>query len=141
MRKWFLIAATLLMSSAWVVAQSSSTLPTVPNDSQSAQPTSASQQPGVAQEQEKDTKGTEEAGQSIEGCLTKVTGAYHLTESSGKVHNLHGDTHLLADHDGHWVQVWGAEVLHPYGTASSAGSPPTFNVTKMKMVSTTCPTK
>jgi hypothetical protein len=140
MRKWFLITATLLMS-AWVVAQGSSALPTVPDNSQSAQSTSPSQQPGAAQEQEKESKGTEEAGQSIEGCLTKVTGAYHLTESSGKVHNLHGDTHLLADQDGHWVQVWGEEVLHPYGTASSAGSPPTFNVTRMKMVSTTCPGK
>jgi len=138
-KKWFLITATLLMSSAWVVAQSSRTPPTVPDNSQSAQPASAGQQPGAAQEQEKEPKGTEDAGQSIEGCLTKVTGAYHLTESSGKVHTLRGDTHLLADQNGHWVQVWGAEVLNPYGTASSAGAPPTFNVTKMKMVSTTCP--
>ena len=141
MRNWFLITATLVVSSAWMFAQSSSTLPSVPENSYSVQPTSAGQQPGSAQEQEKAQKGTEEGGESIEGCITKVTGAYHLTETSGKVHTLHGDTHLLADQDGHWVQVWGTEVLHPYGTASSAGSPPTFNVTKMKMVSSTCPGK
>lgn len=141
MRNRFLITAMLLVSFAWVMAQSPRSLPAVRDISQSVQPTSASQQPGAAQEQEKEQKGTEEAGESIEGCITKVTGAYHLTESSGKVHTLHGDTHLLADQDGHWVQVWGSEVLHPYGTASSAGSPPTFNVTKMKMVSPTCPSK
>src|SRR5215831_1869367 len=111
MRKWFVITAGLLLSSLWVVAQSSRTLPAAPDNSQSA-----SQQPGAAQEKEQ--KGTEDAGESIEGCITKVTGAYHLTERSGKVHTLHGDTHLLADQNGHWVQVWGSEVLHPYGSAS-----------------------
>lgn len=139
MRKRFLMTAILLLSSAWVVAQRSSTLPAVPENSQSTQPNDAGQQPNAAQE--KEPKGTEDAGESIEGCLTKVTGAYHLTENSGKVHTLIGDTHLLADQAGHWVQVWGAEVINPHGTASSAGSPPTFTVTKMRMVSTTCPTK
>jgi len=134
MRKSLLITAILLMSSAWVVAQSSSTAPAVPDNSQST-----SQQANAAQEQE--SKGAEVAQHRIEGCLTKVTGAYHLTEDSGKVQTLIGDTHLLAEHNGQQIQVWGAEVINPHGTASSAGSPPTFTVTKVKMVSATCPSK
>ena len=134
MKKSFLITAILLLTSAWVVAQSSSTAPAAPDNSQST-----GQQANAAQE--KESQGAEEAQHSIEGCLTKVTGAYHLTEDSGKVHTLIGDTHLLADHNGQQIQVWGAEVINPHGTASSSGSPPTFTVTKVKMVSATCASK
>ena len=138
MRKWSLITAVLVLSSAWVIAQSS-TRPTAPDYSQSNQPTSTGQQPDAAQE--KAPTGADRTSQSIQGCITKVAGGYSLTDNSGKTYQLAGDTSKLADEVGHYDQVWGTEQGSSAGAAASSGAPATFTVTKVKVVSTTCPTK
>jgi hypothetical protein len=137
MRKPFLLTI-LFLSSAWVVAQSSSTPPTVPDNSQANQPSSTSQQPDASQQ--KEPVGTAQNTQSLEGCITHVAAGYTLTDNSGKTHPLAGDTSKLADEVGHWDQVWGTEEGNAAGAASS-GAPSTFTVRKIKMVSTTCPSK
>ena len=138
MRRWSLITAVLLLSSVWVIAQSS-TRPTAPDNSQSNQPSSASQQPGAAQE--KAPAAADRSSQSIQGCITKVGAGYSLTDNSGKTYQLAGDTSKLADEVGHLDQVWGKEEASTSGAAASSGAPSTFTVTKVKVVSTTCPSK
>ena len=138
MRNWSLITAVLLLSSVWVIAQST-TRPTAADNSQSNQPSSTGQQPGAAQE--KAPMGADQSSRSIQGCITKVAGGYSLTDNSGKTYQLTGDTSQLADDVGHYDQVWGTEQGSTAGAAASSGAPTTFTVTKVKMVSTTCPTK
>jgi len=135
MRKWFPITAVVLLSAAWAVAQSSSTPPTVPENSQASQPTSSGQQPDA---QTKEPAATGHQGQTLEGCISRVATGFTLTDNSGKTYQLAGDTSKLADEVGHWDQVSGTQE----GSApTSAGAPTTFTVTKVKVVSTTCPTK
>ena len=78
------------------------------------------------------------AAKSIEGCITSVAGGFTLTDNSGKTYQLTGDTSQLADQAGHWDKVYGEESS---AGAASGGGPSTFTVRKIKMVSTTCPTK
>ncbi len=136
MRKWSLITAVLLLSFTWVVAQSSSAPPK--NNSQSNQPSTSSQQPDTSQA--KEPAGADHAARTIEGCITSVAGGYTLTDNTGKTYQLAGDTSKLADQSGHWDQVTGTEESGG-GAAATAGAPPTFTVRKIKVVSTTCPTK
>jgi hypothetical protein len=134
MRKWSLITAVLLLSFTWVVAQTSGAPPA--DNSQSNQPTS--QQPGTSQT--KQPASADQNARTIEGCITSVAGGYTLTDNSGKTYQLAGDTSKLASENGHWDQVTGTEDTS-MGAAASAGAPSTFTVRKIKMVSTTCPTK
>lgn len=131
MRKWSLVTAILLLSSAWLVAQNSSTPPTVPDNSQATQ-----QQPDKSQTSA--PMGADHSAQNIEGCLSGSAGAYTLTDATGKTYQLAGDTSKLADHVGHSVQIAGTEEA---GGAASAGAPTTFNVKKVKMLSASCPNK
>jgi hypothetical protein len=141
MKRWFLITAVLLLSSAWMIAQSSNP-PTAPDNSQSTQP--SSQQPDTSQS--KEPASSDHQGHTIEGCITSVAGGYTLTDNSGKTYQLAGDTSKLANENGHWDQVSGTEEGSAGGAASSSGAsssgaPTTFTVRKIKVVSTTCPTK
>ena len=136
MRKWSLITAILLLSSAWVVAQSSSTPPTVPDNSQQY-PSSSGQKPDTSQTSAPPA-GPDKAAQSIEGCISGAAGAFTLTDASGKTYQLGGDTTKLADQVGHQVQISGSQEA---GAATSAGAPATFNVKKVKMLSASCPNK
>ena|SRR5215467_14245123 len=136
MRKWSLITAILLLSSAWVVAQSNSTPPTVPDNSQQY-PSSSGQKPDTSQTSAPPA-GTDKAAQNIEGCISGAAGAFTLTDATGKTYQLGGDTSKLADHVGHQVQVSGSQ--EP-SSATSAGAPATFNVKKVKMLAASCPNK
>ena len=136
MRKWSLITAILLLSSAWVVAQSNSTPPTVPDNSQQY-PSSSGQKPDTSQTSAPPA-GTDKAAQSIEGCIGGAAGAFTLTDATGKTYQLGGDTSKLADHVGHQVQVTGSQ---EGGAAAAAGAPSTFNVKKVKMLAASCPNK
>lgn len=136
MRKWSLITAILLLSSAWVVAQSSSTPPTVPDNSQQY-PSSSGQKPDTSQTSAPPA-GTDRAAQSIEGCISGAAGAFTLTDATGKTYQLGGDTSKLADHVGHQVQVTGS--AEP-AAATSAGAPTSFNVKKVKMLAASCANK
>jgi len=134
MRKWFPITAVVLLLAAWAVAQSSSRPSTVPDNSQASQ---TSQQPDA--QQQKEPMGAGQSATTLEGCISRVSGGYTLTDNSGKTYQLAGDTSKLADEVGHWDQVSGSQ--EGGNAPTSAGAPSTFTVTKVKMVSTTCPTK
>jgi len=132
MTKWSLTTAVLLLSFTWVVAQSSSA---PPKDNPQYNQPSTSQQPDTSQG--KQPAAADRAAKTIEGCVQSVAGGFTLTDNSGKTYQLAGDTSKLADQAGHWDQVTGTEE----SGAAAAGGAPTFTVTKVKMVKTTCPTK
>src|SRR5262245_12682491 len=126
MRKAYLITATLLLSCAWVVAQSSQQYP------------SSQQQPDTSQTA---TGAQDKAAHTVEGCVGGSAGSYTLTDASGKTYQLAGDTSTLADHVGHTVQISGTEESAGAGAASAGGGGSTLNVKKVKMVASSCPSK
>jgi hypothetical protein len=135
MRKVYLITAIVLLSSLWAVAQNTPP-PTVP-DSQQQNPSSAapSQQqkpvpPPPDTSQTATAPAPSDQGKSVEGCLGGASGSYTLTDSAGKTWQLSGDTSGLGDHVGHTVAAWGKE--DPQGA---------FNVKKVKMIASACPSK
>jgi hypothetical protein len=132
MRKWSLITAILLLFSAWIVAQSGSMQQPAGN-AQSNQPTS--QQPDASQQ--KEPVGADHGAKSIEGCVTSAAGGFTITDNSGKTYQLAGDTSQLQA--GQYDKISGTEDTS--GAAASGGAPSTFTVRKVKVVSTTCPTK
>lgn len=137
MRKLTLFAAILLLSSLWVVAQTS------PSSSSGSSQASSS------------------AGETtIEGCLSGSGGNWTLTDSSGKTYQLQGDTSKLSDQVGHQVSIKGSAMggaasagSNPAGgtsanpsssaasTAGGAGSAIQFNVSSVKKVSDSCASK
>lgn len=150
MKKISLITVVLLLSAAWVVAQTSPSSPS--SQSPSTQSPSTTQSPSstspTAQQPETSTTGSEKGGKAIEGCLNGSAGAYTLTDASGTTYQLSGDTSKLAEHVGHQIRVWGesspsstSSATSPSGASASASAQPTLNVTRVKMVSASCPTK
>jgi cytoskeletal protein RodZ len=143
MRKVYLVTAILLLSSAWVLAQSS-TPPVVPDNSQSVNPqnpsntSSASQQPAIPDKSETGTQASSsgQTAQTVEGCLGGATGGFTLIDSSGKTYQLAGDTSKLSEHVGHMVRITGSE---EGGATANAGAQPTLTVKNVKMVSSSCP--
>ena len=148
MRKTSLIAAILLLSAVWAVAQtspSSSSPSTTPDTSsqQSTPPSSTSpsstspsstspSSTSSGQSTTPDTSSTttqttttqttqtsSDSGTSIEGCLNGSAGNWTLTDQSGKTWQLAGDTSKLSDHVGHQVRLTGTDNS---GSASSSGS-------------------
>lgn len=169
MRKTSLITAILLLSAVWAVAQtspSSSPQSTTPDASQqpstSPSSTSPSQQPATPDASSTTTQTTttqttqtsSDSGNSIEGCLSGSAGSWTLTDQSGKTWQLAGDTSKLSDHVGHQVRITGTDnsssasssgstgsspSSSATGAGSSSGSQSTFNVQKVKMISSSCP--
>ncbi|HXO38126.1 MAG TPA: hypothetical protein VN872_05790 [Candidatus Acidoferrum sp.] len=110
------------------------------------------------------TQTSTDSANSIEGCLSGSAGSWTLTDQSGKTWQLAGDTSKLSDHVGHQVRLMGtdnsgsasspsggsssgaASGANPSsggsatGAGSSSGSQSTFNVKKVKMISSTCST-
>jgi Protein of unknown function (DUF5818) len=154
MRKLSLMAAILLLSSAWVLAQSG-TAPSDQNPSQTSpsqtspsQTSPSSTSPSAQQPaQQPDTSQTAAGGQSVEGCVSGSAGNYTLTDASGKTYQLAGDTSKLSDHVGHQVRVTGDTGDGAAGGAASSGAAAggaggsTINVKKVKMISSSCPSK
>ena|SRR6476620_8241628 len=162
MRKASLITAILLLSAVWAVAQTSPSSPqsTTPGTS-SQQPTSPStspsQQPSAPDTTSTQTTTTQtketstESGTGIEGCLSGSAGNFTLTDQSGKTWQLAGDTSKLSDHVGHQVRLTGTDTsasaaggpssgATATGAGAAAATQSTFNVTKVKMISSSCPT-
>lgn len=138
MRKLSLITAILLLASAWMLAQSS----TSPSSQQYPSSAPPSAQQAGQDTQQAATQAGKEATTGVEGCVGGSAGAYTLTDSSGKTYQLTGDTSKLADHVGHQVKVTGTVSGAAAGAAAgAAGGTPTLNVKKIKMVSATCPSK
>jgi hypothetical protein len=143
---------------------------TIPDASsqQSTSPssTSPSQQPATPDNSSTTTQTTttqttqtsSDSANSIEGCLNGSAGNWTLTDQSGKTWQLSGDTSKLSDHVGHQVRLMGTDnsgsgssgsngaATNPSsgagatGAGSSSGSQSTFNVKKVKMISSTCST-
>jgi len=119
MTKTFLLAVTLLISAAWVQAQSQ-------------YPQAGSNQPGA----------TTSGQTTVKGCLQDSDGNYTLTADSGKTYQLQGDTAKLSAHVGHEIQVTGsttsASTSSPTSTQSSGAQQATLTVQSFKHISKTC---
>jgi uncharacterized protein YdeI (BOF family) len=159
MRKTYLIAAILLLSSVWALAQTtpSSQQPATPGASASSS-TSPSQQPSTPDNSSTATQTSQtstDSSTAIEGCLSGSAGNFTLTDQSGKAWQLAGDTSKLSDHVGHQVRIMGdggsAAGSSPSGGAGSSAassgagasagaSGSTFTVKKVKMISSSCST-
>jgi hypothetical protein len=128
MRKFSLITAILLLCSAWMVAQSS--------------PPSAEQQPASPQAQQPDKSqaaASDQAGRTVEGCLSGAANTFKLTDANGKTYELTGDTSGLNENVGHQVRLWGNAGSSGGGERISAGgAQATFGVTKVQSISPTC---
>jgi hypothetical protein len=148
-----MVAAILLLSSAWVLAQSGSS-PSDQNPSSSSpsqtspSQTSPSQTSPSQAGSQPDKSQTAAGGQSVEGCLSGSAGNYTLTDASGTAYQLSGDTSKLSEHVGHQIRVTGDSGAGAAGGASAgassggaAGGSNTINVKKVKMISSSCPSK
>jgi hypothetical protein len=125
MRKFSLITAILLLCSAWTVAQSN--------------PPSAAQDPASAQQSDKSQTASDQAGQTVDGCLSGAANTFKLTDATGKTYELTGDTSGLNENVGHQVRLWGNAGSSGGGEKISAsGAQATFGVTKVKSISPTC---
>jgi Protein of unknown function (DUF5818) len=168
MRKTYLITAILLLSAVWAVAQTSpqsanpggSSAPQTSPSSPSQQPATPDTSTTTTQTTTTQSTQTSTDSNSIEGCLSGSAGNFTLTDAAGKTYQLAGDTSKLSDHVGHQVRISGSEASgaaagagapNPSsgagsaasggaGASSGAGAQPTFTVTKVKMISSSCPT-
>jgi hypothetical protein len=120
MTRTFLLALTLLVSAAWVQAQSQ-------------YPQAGSNQPGTAT-----------SGQTtVKGCLQGSDGNYTLTADNGKTYQLQGDTAKLNAHVGHEIQITGSPTSAsatstPSGSQASRAQQPTLTVQSFKHISKNC---
>lgn len=161
MRKVYLITSILLLSSVWLMAQSTpsnSQQPSTPPTSDQSSPSTASPSQSTTQTTTTETTQTSTSSSSIEGCLSGSAGSYTLTDTAGKTWQLAGDTSKLTEHVGHDVRLTGSEgnggasgssggaagssasSTGAGAGAGASGSQPTFTVQKVKMISSTCPT-
>lgn len=149
MRKLSLVAAIVLLSSAWVLAQSGTSpsdqnpSSTSPSQTSPSSTSPSSQQP--AQQPDTSSQSSSASASTVEGCVGGSAGNFTLTDASGKTYQLSGDTSKLADHVGHQVRITGDEGAGASGAASgassgAAGGSNTINVKKVKMISSSCPT-
>ena len=154
MRKLWLSCAVLLLSAAWMAAQTGGGAGT------STQP--AGQTAGTAGSQtgnmggQSGTYAQNNSGQNsnkttLEGCLSGSAGSYTLTANNGMTYQLQGKDNDLSKHVGQEVKVKGTAAAGASGSMSgassnSAGTPAgaasqqTFEVSKVKKVSKTCTT-
>ena len=134
--KTVLLAGAFLLSSSFMVAQSSqapaSTPPTLPqSQSQPApdqQPSSSpsstmpsadqSSQTAAGQSSMGSQSADNSSSQKIEGCLAQSGSDYTLADASGTTYKLTGDTSKLSSHVGEQVEVKGS----PASDSSSASS-------------------
>ena len=140
MRKLSLAAAILLLSSAWVLAQRPDTQNPTNSAPSASQP---GQQPDNAQKQ---SGMSQTGGQAVEGCVSGSAGNFTLTDASGTTYQLAGDTSKVADHVGHQVQITGdqaggAGAPSSGAAGAAAGGSNTINVKKVKVISSSCPSK
>ncbi len=129
MSKTLMLALALLLSAAWLQAQE--------------------QYPQTGSSQKEATA----SGQTtVEGCLQGSDGNYTLTDNSGTMYQLKGDTSKLSAHVGHEVQITGttsgASATSPSastgttnpttGTPTTGAQQATLTVQNMKHISKTC---
>ena len=120
MTKILMMVCTLLLSAAWLQAQSEHA------GNPSDKPTSAH-------------------ASTVEGCLQGSNGTFTLTDESGVTYQIQGDTSTLDEHVGHEVQITGttqtasSDSTQETGSASSAGAQQSIiQLQDVKHVSKTC---
>ena len=149
MRKLWLICATLLLSAAWMAAQTSagSTSGTAQSGGQAgttAQTGNMGAQSGGTYGQNNSPSNASKT--TLEGCLSGSEGNYTLTSNSGMTYQLQGNNNQLSKHVGQEVKVKGSAAVGAtsgMGTnqsAAASASQQTFQVSKVKKVSKSCTT-
>lgn len=117
MKKSLLLITMLLLSAAWVVAQSTSPAPSPSQPSASDQ----SSQSSTGDQ----AKATAKADNTIRGCLSGSAGSYTLTDNaSGKSYKLTGSDADLSAHIGQEVELNGSSATASAGMNGSAASNP-----------------
>ena len=125
-KKIYLLAATMLLSAIWLVAQSSTQ-----SNPQSSTSSGSSDQT------------------TIQGCLSGSSGNFTVTDSSGNSYKLQGDTSKLSDHVGQEVKISGKDLSSTSSSgfpsaskdpASSAQGSRGFDVSDIQKVSDSCAT-
>lgn len=130
MTKTLLLAFAILLSAAWLQAQTQSSQSSTDQSGSSASSSSA-------------------AGQTtVQGCLEGSSGSYTLTSDSGTKYQLSGDTSKLDKHVGHEVAVTGSTSGSSSATPSSGSSASTtsnssssgssLSVDSVKHIAATC---
>ncbi len=115
MRKTLVLGLLLLVSAAWLQAQSASS----------------------------SDKGKTSDLITIEGCLQTSQGQYMLTETSGNVHRLTGADNKLKHHIGHEVEITGKQTIRTIdtsqqGIAASAAEQEVIEVKSVKHIADMC---
>jgi len=159
MNKSIVLAFTLLTCTAWMAAQSTSPSSGSTGSTSSSAGQSSGQmgQTGRAGSETGQDPSASQSGQmsgsnhtTLKGCLSSSGGGYMLTDAAGTQYQLTGDTSKLSAHVNNEVEVKGS-AAGMSGSSSSAGSQTaagpagggsaqTFNVTKVKKLSSNCST-
>jgi hypothetical protein len=114
MTRKYLMLLSLLLCAGWLLAQEG----------------------GMSKSQGQMGKG--ETGQTkVEGCLQKSAGGFTLTDSTGKMYDLQGETATLSKHVGHEVLITGTK-SSASSSMSAEHSEPVLEVTSLKHISKTC---
>ena len=156
MNKAWLACLLLLISAAWVAAQTSDTQ--TPGNTQSPGQTAGTQTGNTGAQNTGDygqTSSTENSGNktTLEGCLSGSSGNYTLTANNGMTYRLQGDEKKLSKHTGQEVKVEGTAAAgassgtaagqsgsSTAGTTPGASSQQSLQVSKVKKVSKNCTT-
>jgi hypothetical protein len=118
MTRTFLLALILLVSAAWVQAQSQ-----------------------YPQTESSQTEATASGHTTVEGCLQRSDGNYTLTDKNGTTYQLQGATSKLEEHVGHEVQITGKMASEAAGSPTgtqTAGTQSPLMVQSVKHISKTC---
>jgi hypothetical protein len=80
---------------------------------------------------------------TVEGCLRSSGGRYTVTDASGMIHDLQGNTARLSRYVGHEVEITGKPSVRTTDTsmmnaASSATEEPSLTVESAKQISGNC---
>ena len=147
-----LLALTLLVSTALLQAQDQAP------QGQAPQATPQDQTPQPEQPQDQTPSNSRRMGQmgghgsaqTVEGCLQNSNGTFMLTDSSGTMYQLQGDSSKLTEHVGHEVRITGTTSAGSTasnsgdsagaasGMPSSSGAQPMLMVQKVRDVSKSC---
>ncbi len=125
MKKSLLLITMLLLSAAWVVAQSTSPAPSTSQPGAAAQSSPSGMGSQTSPADQGSAKASAKSENSIRGCLGGSAGNYTLTDSAtGKTYKLTGSDSDLSAHIGQEVELNGSSASASAGMTGSAASNP-----------------
>jgi hypothetical protein len=91
-------------------------------------------------------KGSSMNQTAVQGCLSRSSTGYTLTDKSGTPYQLAGDTSKLSDHVGHEVEIRGTtavsgEAPGAPSSVSKEAAPARIDVSDLKHIASTCTSK